>query len=61
MDIESLIMDVQLHILFFKDQVKACLNNTFGADTKKHINNTLMKLDTRVLALVFNEIGLWFP
>ena len=22
----------------FKDQVKACLSNTFGADTNKHIN-----------------------
>ena len=36
----------------FKDQVKACLNNTFGADTNKHINKKLMKRDTRVLALV---------
>ena len=42
----------------FRDQVKACLNNTFGADTNKHINKTLMKRDTRVLALVvFYEIG----
>ena len=39
-----------------KEQVKACLINTFGADTNKHINKTLMKWDTRVLALVvFNE------
>ena len=34
----------------FKDQVKTCLNKTFGADTNKHINKTLMNLDTRVLA-----------
>ena len=27
----------------FKDQVKTCLNNTFGADTNRHINKTLMK------------------
>ena len=26
----------------FKDQVKTCLSNTFGADTNKHINKTLM-------------------
>ena len=26
----------------FKEQVKACLGNTFGADTNKHINETLM-------------------
>ena len=26
----------------FKDQVKACLSNTFGADTNRHINKTLM-------------------
>ena len=37
----------------FRDQVKACLNNTFGADTNKHMNKKLMKRDTRVLALVF--------
>ena len=36
----------------FRDQVKACLNNTFGADTNKHINKTLMKRDTRVLEFV---------
>ena len=36
----------------FKDQVKTCLNNTFGADTNKDINKTLMNRDTRVLALV---------
>ena len=42
----------------FSDQVKSCLNNTFGADTDKHINKTLMKRDTRVLALVvFYELG----
>ena len=33
----------------FKEQVKAFLINTFGADTNKHINKTLMNLDTRVL------------
>ena len=42
----------------FRDQVKACLNNTFGADTNKHINKKLMKRDTRVLALVFFIIRL---
>ena len=42
----------------FREQVKACLSNTFGADTSKHINKTLMKSNTRVLALVFlNEHG----
>ena len=42
----------------FKDQVKTCLNNTFVADTNKHINKTLMNRDTRVLALVvFYEQG----
>ena len=46
----------------FKDQVKACLNNTFGADTNKNINKTLMKRDTRVLALVvFYELGNFNP
>ena len=24
----------------FREQVKACLNNIFGADTNKHINKT---------------------
>ena len=38
--------------------MKACLNNAFGADTNKHINKTLMKRDTIVLALVvFYELG----
>ena len=36
----------------FKEKVKACLSNTFGADTNKHINNILLKLNTRVIALV---------
>ena len=27
----------------FKEQVKACLKNTFGPDTNKHINKTLPK------------------
>ena len=46
----------------FKDQVKACLSNTFGADTNKHINKILMNRDTRVLALVvFYEHGTFNP
>ena len=35
----------------FREQVKACLSNTFGADTNKHINKTLIKRNTRLLAL----------
>ena len=34
----------------FREQVKACLSNSFGADTITHINKTLMKQNTRVLA-----------
>ena len=46
----------------FKDQVKTCLSNTFGADTNKHINKTLINRDTRVLALViFYEHGTFNP
>ena len=46
----------------FKDQLKTCLSNTFVADTNKHINKTLMKRDTRVLALVvFYEQGAFNP
>ena len=42
----------------FKDQVKFFLNNTFGADTNKKINKTLMNQYTRVLTLVvFYEQG----
>ena len=42
--------------------MKASLINTFGADTNKHINRTLMKQDTRVLALVvFYELGNFNP
>ena len=42
----------------FREQVKACFNNTFGADKNKHINRTWMKRNTRVLALiVFDELG----
>ena len=42
----------------FREQVKACLNNTFGSDTNILINKTLMKRNTRVLALVvFYELG----
>ena len=36
----------------FKEQVKACLGNKFGADTNKHINNILLRRNTRVIALV---------
>ena len=36
----------------FKDEVKACLGNTFGADTNKHINNILLRHNTRVIALI---------
>ena len=36
----------------FKYQVKACLGNTFGADTNKHINKIYLKRNTRVIALV---------
>ena len=38
----------------FKDQVKACLGNTFGADTNKHINNILLRHNTRVFASIVN-------
>ena len=37
---------------YFKYQVKTCLIDTFGADTNRHITKTLMKPNTRVLALV---------
>ena len=33
----------------FKDQLKTCLSNTFGADTKRHIIKTPMNRYTRVL------------
>ena len=36
-----------------RDQLKAWLSNTFGADTNKRINKTLMDRDTIVLAFVF--------
>ena len=36
----------------FKYQVKTCLGNTFGADTNKHINNILLRHNTRVIALI---------
>ena len=46
----------------FKDQVKTCLSNTFGADTNRYINKTLMKPNTRVLALIiFYEHGTIIP
>ena len=35
-----------------KDQVKLCLNTTFGADTVKKINFILKKRNTRVIALI---------
>ena len=46
----------------FREQVKACLSNTFGADTNKHINKKLMKRNTRVLELVVHyEHGTFNP
>ena len=36
----------------FKEQVKACLGNTFGTDTNKHINNIFLRRNTRVIALI---------
>ena len=63
----KLSMSFFLHICFnptlhtnkkFRQQVKSCLSNSFGADTNKHINKTLMKQNTRVLALVVHyELG----
>ena len=38
----------------FKEQVKLCLNNTFGADTNKQINVILKRPNTRVIALILN-------
>ena len=38
----------------FKDQVKICLNNTFGADTNKQINVIFLRPNTRVIALIVN-------
>ena len=35
-----------------KDKVKSCLGNTFGADTNKHINDILLRPNTRVIALI---------
>ena len=45
---------IQLYIQkkVFREKLKACLSNTFGADTNKHINKILIKRNTRVLALV---------
>ena len=40
---------------FFKDQVKSCLGNTFGADTNKHINDILFRANTRVIVLIVNN------
>ena len=36
----------------FKEQVKLCLNNTFGADTNKQINFILLRPNTRVIVLI---------
>ena len=45
-----------------KDQVKKCLSNTFGADTNRRINKTLMNRYTREIALVvFYEHGTFNP
>ena len=42
----------------FKYQVKVCFKNTFGPDTNSRISKTLVKHNTRVLALViFYESG----
>ena len=38
----------------FKEQMKLCLNNTFGADTIKQINVILKRPNTRVIAFIFN-------
>ena len=38
----------------FKDQVKSCLGNTFGTDTNKHINDILLRPNTRVITLIVN-------
>ena len=37
---------------YFKEQVKVCLKTTFYASPLSHISKILLKLDTRVLALV---------
>ena len=34
--------------------MKACLSNTFGANTNKHINDILLRPNTRVIALIVN-------
>ena len=38
----------------FKEQVKLCLNNTFGADTNKQVNVILKRPNTRLIALIIN-------
>ena len=38
----------------FKDQVKSCLNNTFGADTNKHIIDIFLRPNRRVISLIVN-------
>ena len=50
---------IQLYLKkVFREQVKACLRNTFRADTNQHISKTLQKQNTRVLELVvFYELG----
>ena len=43
----------------FREQVKACLKNTFGTDTSKNIHKTLQEQNTRVLSLVvFMSLGI---
>ena len=37
----------------FREQVKVCLKTTFSTSTMTHISKILLKLDTRVLELVF--------
>ena len=42
----------------FKEKVKLCLKDTFGADTVKQINIILKKRNTRVIALIMiYELG----
>ena len=47
----------------FKDQVKACLSNTFGADTNKLINKTYLSIIVYITQLITLNIflGLIFP
>ena len=38
----------------FKEQVRICLKDTFGADTNKQINVILKRPNTRVIELIIN-------